>query len=151
MKTTFIGGKVAKSSNSRRFKLKFKRELVSWVFQILALLILMPAAWNKFVGENINVFIFSQLDMEPTGRILIGLFEITACILLLTRSFCHLGAIIAFGTMLGAIIAHSTFLGWEIKGDRGLTLMMLFVVLFSSTIVMYLKRRSLPFVGKSFD
>ena len=88
---------------------RIKKEIISWVFQLLSLAILVPAAWNKFVGERINVYIFTQLNMEPTGRILIGLFEITACILLLTRSFCHFGAIIAFATMLGAIIAHSTF------------------------------------------
>ena len=128
-----------------------KMKILSWFFQILALAILLPAALNKFIGEEVNVYIFTQLGMEPTGRILIGLFEIAACILFLTRNFYHLGAVISFSTMLGAIIAHSTFLGWEIKGDNGLTLMMLCVVLISSMVLMYLKRHSLPFVGKGFD
>ena len=123
----------------------------SWLLQGVSVAILMPAAWNKFVSESINVYIFTQLGMEPTGRIIIGLFEMTACLLLLTRNFCHLGAIIAFATMLGAIIAHSTFLGWQIKGDQGLTLMMLFCVLGCSVGVMYLKRHSLPLLGKVFE
>ena len=119
-----------------------------WLLQIISALILFPAAWAKLSSQMEAIEIFNSLGMEPDGRFLIGLIELGAALALLTRHFAAVGAVLSFGTMLGALIAHTTVLGISALGDGGDKFTMMLILLFSSAIVMSVRRKELPFIGK---
>jgi len=83
---------------------------ILWIFRLIAAGILLPVAVQKLVGAGPSGLIFEALGMEPHGRIIIGLVELTAALLLLSPQAAT-GALLAIGVMLGAIIAHLTVLG----------------------------------------
>jgi putative oxidoreductase len=118
--------------------------------QLVSAVILLMAAMMKFKGDPASIEVFTQLEMEPTGRYLIGAIELAAGLLLLSP-FAATGALLAVGVMTGAIIAHATYLGLEVDGDGGRLVMLLFVVLICSTYVLLTRRRELPLLGSSFD
>ena len=122
---------------------------VLWIFRLLAAGTLLPVAYNKLSGGEMNRMLFEMLEMEPHGRIVIGLVEFTAALLLLSPQ-ASVGSLLAVGVMLGAIIAHVTVLGVKVGGDGGLLVMMLGVVLISSAIVLVARRRELPIIGSTF-
>ncbi len=124
--------------------------LIPWVFQLMAAGVLFPVSLMKLMGSPETKFIFVQLGMEPTGRIIIGLIELVSALFLLTRKFSATGAFLSIGVMCGAIIAHCTVLGMEVQDDGRKMVMMLTVVLVSSLMVAYLRRRQLPFIGNTF-
>ena len=122
--------------------------VVSWVFQILAAVILAMTAVGKITGAEMAVYIFSSLEMEPAGRIIIGMLESLAAIMLLTTNIPHLGAFLGFAVMIGASLAHISVLGLNVQGDGGRLVIMLTLVVISTIAIMYLHRTKLPFVGK---
>jgi putative oxidoreductase len=126
-----------------------KKRMIVCLFQIISAAILFPAAWSKLSSSELSIYIFTELGMEPAGRILIGLIECIAALFLLNPRLAASGALLATGTMLGAIIAHATFLGFDLQGDGGKHIAMLAAVLISSIVVLYLRRKQLPFVGSS--
>lgn len=95
------------------------KNILSWIAQIVAAVILLQTLWFKFGGAAESVYIFSQLGVEPYGRIGSGVVELIAGILLLIPRFNWLGALIGMGTMAGAILSHLTVLGIDILGDGG--------------------------------
>jgi len=112
--------------------------------------ILLPMGFQKLLGGEMSQMLFGTLGMEPHGRVLVGLIEMTAALLLLSRHKAA-GALLAVGIMLGAIIAHATVLGVDVGGDGGRLVMMLGVVLLSSATVLVVRRRELPLVGSTLD
>ena len=70
------------------------KEIALWICQIVAGLILLAVGGVKFLGRPADVFIFSELGMEPFGRHLIGVLEMMAGGMLLTRSFAALGGLL---------------------------------------------------------
>ena len=54
-----------------------------WVLRIIAAVILLQTLFFKFSGAEESVYIFSKLGVEPWGRILSGVIELIAAILLL--------------------------------------------------------------------
>lgn len=127
--------------------MKKSNKYIVWIFQIIAALIFIGVGYMKFKGGAENIMIFEVLDMEPVGRYLIGTIEIIAGLLLLTGTLAATGAFIGIGVMFGAIIAHVTILGYNINNDGGMHIMLLALVLFSCTIVAYIRRKQLPFIG----
>ena len=123
------------------------KKYIVWVFQIIAAVIFIGVGFMKFKGGDADVMIFEVLNMEPTGRFLIGTIEIIAGLLLLTDALAATGAFIGIGVMFGAIIAHVTILGYTINNDGGMHIMMLALVLFSCFVVSYQRRKQLPFIG----
>jgi len=115
--------------------------IVSWAGQIGSALILLQTLFFKFTGSPESVFIFSATGMEPWGRYGIGIVELIASILLLTRNFNWLGALIAFGVMCGAIVAHVTVIGIEVMGDGGLLFGLAILVWLLCAMVFVLNRQ----------
>ena len=120
----------------------------SWVFQILAAAILAMAAIGKITGAEMSVYIFTSLEMEPTGRIIIAMLESLAAIMLLTTNIPHLGAFLGFAVMIGASLAHISVLGIDVQGDGGQLVIRLSMVVIATIAIMYFHRTKLPFVGK---
>ncbi|MGF1448434.1 MAG: DoxX family protein [Opitutales bacterium] len=123
--------------------------IISWVLQIVVALILGQTLFFKFTAAPESVQLFTELGMEPHGRILIGVLELIAVLLLLFPNTVVFGALLSWGVMSGAIIGHLTELGFA--GDR-LSLSLLAIAAWvASTVILYLRRRSLPLVRCMFD
>ena len=127
------------------------QNILSWILQVIAAFILASAAYGKFVGMEPSLFVFEQLQMGPSGRLVIGLIEALAALLLLTPNVPQLGALMGFGTMMGALIAHTTVLGLDTNGDGGMMVAMMGVVVLTTLTVMYIRRRDLPLIGRVLE
>jgi uncharacterized membrane protein YphA (DoxX/SURF4 family) len=119
--------------------------IVSWIAQIVAVIIMGQTLFFKFSGAPESVQLFTELEMEPEGRVLIGILELVACILLLVPSSITFGAMLSSGLMMGAIIGHFTQLGWE--GERFQLGMLAVVVLVACSIILFIRRHTIPLLG----
>jgi len=128
-----------------------KKLVVSWVFQIICVLILLPAVWFKFSSHPSTVFVFESLGMEPFGRYLIATIEALCIMLLLTHNLAATGAILTLGNMLGAFIAHASILGISVKDDGGQLSIMMLVVLVSALIVAVIRKKEILFFKNFSD
>ena len=123
------------------------KNILSWIAQIVAAVILLQTLWFKFGGAAESVYIFSQLGVEPYGRIGSGVVELIAGILLLIPRFNWLGALIGLGTMAGAILSHLTVLGIDILGDGGqLFAYAVITFLCCATVVFLNQEKALSFI-----
>ncbi len=116
--------------------------LLKWPLKIVAAIILLQTLYFKFTGAPESVYIFTQMGMEPWGRIGTGVVELIASILLFVPKFTWLGAALALGTMLGAIGSHLTKLGIEVQGDGGQLFILAVVVAACSAGLLWLEREA---------
>src|SRR5262245_40481241 len=121
--------------------------IVSWGLQLLVAGILLQTLFFKFTGAAESVYIFSTLGVEPWGRILSGIVELVAAILLLVPATTTVGAVLALGVMAGAIGSHLTVLGIEVMGDGGLLFGLALTVFVSSAAILVLRRSEIPLIG----
>ncbi len=119
------------------------RTLLSWALRLVAAAILLQTLFFKFTGAEESVYIFTQLGMEPWGRIATGIAELITSILLLWPRTASLGALGAIGLMIGAISSHLTVLGIEVQGDGGYLFFLGLVVLLAAIGTLYLHWDSL--------
>ena len=110
------------------------------ILRIIAALIMLQTLYFKFSGSEESVYIFSQLGMEPWGRIGTGILELIASILILYPRTTFFGSLLAIGLMLGAIGAHFTKLGIVVKNDGGQLFIYALTVLVSSIILAVIYR-----------
>lgn len=122
---------------------------ISWIARIVAILIMGQTLYFKFSGASESVQLFSELGMEPEGRILIGILELVACILLLIPTSITFGAILGSALMTGAIIGHFTRLGWE--GERFHLGMLAVVVLIACSAILYIHRSTIPLLSSALQ
>ena len=94
------------------------------------------------------VAMFTELGVEPFGRIAAGISELAAVVLLLIPATAALGGLMAAGMMVGAIGSHLAVLGIEVNGDGGLLFGMAIVVLLAGLTVASIRRQSLPIIGR---
>jgi ABC-type Fe3+-siderophore transport system permease subunit len=120
---------------------------LSWTLRLAAAGILLQTLFFKFTASPESVYIFTRVGAEPWGRILSGVAELAASLLLLYTPTAPLGAIVAMGVMAGAVGAHLTVLGIEVQDDRGLLFALAVVVLAACAVILYLHRLDLPVIG----
>jgi uncharacterized membrane protein YphA (DoxX/SURF4 family) len=114
--------------------------IAPWVLRIIAAVIMLQTLYFKFSGSEESVYIFSQLGMEPWGRMATGILELIASILILYPKTTFFGSVLAIGLMLGAVGAHLTKLGIEVKNDGGQLFIYGLLVLLSSFILAIIYR-----------
>lgn len=114
--------------------------IAPWILRILAAVIMLQTLYFKFSGAEESVYIFSQLGMEPWGRIGTGVLELIASILILYPKTTIFGSLLAIGLMLGAVGAHLTKLGIEVKNDGGQLFIYALVVLLASASLIIIYR-----------
>jgi putative oxidoreductase len=114
------------------------RKIISWILQLVAAAILLQTLYFKFTAQPESVYIFSQVGIEPWGRIGTGVAELIASILLLIPRTIAYGALMAVGIMLGAIVTHLFILGIAVRGDGGQLFAYALIVLISSVILLIL-------------
>ena len=122
--------------------------VVSWVFQVVAALILLQTLFFKFTGAEESKYIFTVMGMEPWGRYASGVAELIAAVLLLIPATAPIGAAMAMGVMVGAIGSHLTKLGIVVKDDGGLLFALAVTVFLTSAVVLVLRHGALSVMGK---
>src|SRR5712672_4020652 len=80
-----------------------KLNILFWSLRLLAAVIMLQTLFFKFSGAEESVYIFSQLGIEPWGRIGTGIAELIASILILIPRTTPLGALLGLGIMSGAL------------------------------------------------
>lgn len=123
-------------------------QLLPWALKITAAAILLQTLYFKFSAHPEAVYIFTTLQMEPWGRIGIGVMELITSMLLLIPRTAWLGAGLALGLMTGAIFFHLTKLGIDVYNDGGRLFVMAIVVFIISAVLLWMNRRKIPMVGK---
>jgi len=127
------------------------QKYLSWIFQLIASVILIQTLFFKFSGAAESVYIFTRMGAEPWGRLASGVFEAIAGILLLIPSTIIIGAILSAGVISGAIFSHLFVLGISLPevGDNGELFSLALLVLISNLIVLFIRRKSIPVIGKN--
>jgi len=127
-------------------KLKPAQRSISWVLQLVIVSILGYASFLKLSDDPVEVELFTMLGMESTGRYIIGFIEAAACVLLLLPNAAVHGAILTFGVMLGAMIAHCSKIGFE-----GMTPLAAILLVVSSLVIIYLRRKQIPSIARMLN
>lgn len=91
--------------------------LFIWLLRLLAAVIMLQTLYFKFTAHEQSVKLFTELGMEPWGRIGTGVMELVASVLLLVPRTTKFGALLGAGLMSGAIFFHLTKLGIIFDGD----------------------------------
>ncbi len=112
-----------------------------WIFRLLAAVIMLQTLYFKFTASEESVYIFTTLQMEPWGRIGIGVLELLASALILYHRTTAWGALLGMGLMAGALFSHLTQLGIEVKGDGGLLFVYACVVFVACLLLVLLYRK----------
>lgn len=114
-----------------------------WTLRVVPAVILLQTLFFKFTGAPESVWIFTQIGAEPWGRILSGIIELVAVVLIVTPAFSVYGAILGTLLMLGAIGAHLTKLGIVVQGDGGLLFGMAILTLICCMALAWIQREKL--------
>ncbi|MEO5681488.1 MAG: DoxX family protein [Chitinophagaceae bacterium] len=101
------------------------QNILQWVLRLVAAYIMLQTLYFKFTGHEQSVRLFTELGMEPWGRIGTGVCELIASLLILYPRTTGWGAGLGTGLMAGAIFFHLTKLGIKFDGDYGLFTMAL--------------------------
>lgn len=123
--------------------------IINWVLRLVPAVIVGRVALMKFTAGPKALMIFKSLDMEPGGRILIGVIETICVVLLLSSRISAWGAILCLGVMTGAVIAHVSVLGFD--GAAGQLFIMAIITSISTLMLLYRLRSQVPFVSDMFD
>jgi uncharacterized membrane protein YphA (DoxX/SURF4 family) len=113
-----------------------------WALRLLAAIILLQTLFFKFTAAEESVYIFTQIGMEPWGRIGVGIMELIAALFILYPKTTPFGAIMAIGLMAGAIFFHLTKLGIVVQNDGGQLFVYAVLVLLASSALVVIYRKS---------
>lgn len=117
-------------------------KIISWITAIISALIMIQTLYFKFTTAPESVYIFSQLGLEPYGRIGVGLAELFASVCLVVPKSRFLGALMGIGLMLSALLSHLTILGIEVMNDGGYLFALCLIVLASCTLCLFIERKN---------
>ncbi len=114
-----------------------------WALKLIAAFIMLQTLYFKFTAAPESIYIFTQIGMEPVGRIGIGIMELIASILILIPATTVFGAILGVGLMSGAIFFHLSKLGINVMDDGGQLFIYAVIVFLCSLILAFLNRTTL--------
>ena len=122
--------------------------VLDWILRLTAAVILAQTLWFKFTAAPESVYIFDKVGLGAPGRIGSGIAELIAAVLLVIPRTAWLGAFLALGVMGVAIMSHLTVLGIVVMDDHGELFGLAVTVAVCSAIVLLVRRRDIPLVGK---
>jgi uncharacterized membrane protein YphA (DoxX/SURF4 family) len=117
--------------------------ILTWMARIIAAVILLQTLFFKFSGAAESVQLFTQLGVEPWGRIGTGVLELIAATLILIPVAAWLGAVLAIGLMTGAILSHVFVIG-VLRNDGGQLFSYAVIVLACALFSFWMSRRQVP-------
>lgn len=125
-------------------------KILIWLLRLVPAILLLQTLFFKFSGADESVYLFTQLGMEPWGRIGTGILELMAGILILYPKTTGIGAVMAMGLMSGALYFHFTKLGLVVLNDGGLLFGYAVTVFITCGILVLLHFRNIIQLIKSF-
>ena len=123
------------------------KNYLSLALRIIVAVILLQTLRFKFLAHPDSIYIFTQVGMEPWGRIGIGVLELIASILLFITKKIWIGAGLSAGLMAGAVMMHLTMIGIEVKGDGGTLFYTAIATLILSLMILWGKKKDIPFLN----
>lgn len=125
------------------------KNLLLWTCRIVAALIMLQTLYFKFTASPESVYIFSQVGMEPVGRIATGIAELLASVFILIPKTSLIGATLSLIIMIGALATHISILGIEVMNDGGQLFIYAIIVALASlyVILRHTKKRKKPVVS----
>jgi uncharacterized membrane protein YphA (DoxX/SURF4 family) len=114
-----------------------------WALRVIAAVIMLQTLYFKFTAHEQSVALFTQLGIEPWGRIGTGVMELIASVLILYPRTTGWGAALGLGLMGGAIFFHLTKLGIVFYGDA--VLFTYAVITFVCCLILFVKYRQQVF------
>lgn len=132
-----------------------KKVIVLCFFKVVLAGLYLMMAIPKFGGNDITVHIFTTLGIEPWGRYLTGVIELSTFVLILVPRTAIYGIILSLGVLSGAILSHLTILGIVVQNGTGTVndggeIFTTALIMLSLTFVnLFLNRRSIPIIGNS--
>ena len=118
-------------------------KIISWITALISSAIMLQTLYFKFTAAPESVYIFTQLGLEPFGRIGVGVAELIASVVLIIPKSRFLGALMSIGLMMGAVLGHLTKLGIDVMNDGGYLFALCLIVLTSSLTCLYVERKQL--------
>lgn len=115
------------------------RTKICILLRVIAAGILFQTLYFKFTGAAESREIFTTLGVEPWGRIMAGVAELVAGILLLVPLTQTVGAAIGLGVMIGAILSHVLVLGIAVQNDGGLLFILACAVFSACALILTLQ------------
>lgn len=122
-------------------------KITEWILSLIAAFILLQTLYFKFTGHPESIYIFTQIGMEPVGRIGSGIVELIAGILLLIPRYRVYGAIIGIVVISGALFFHLTSLGVIVRNDGGQLFFYALAVFIACLIILIFRKKEIPLVG----
>lgn len=103
--------------------------------RVVAAVIMIQTLFFKFTGHSQSVELFTQLGVEPWGRVGTGILELIASILLFVPKGIKYGVLLTIALMLGALFTHISKLGFE--GENLQLSIMAIITLVSGSYIFY--------------
>ena len=116
---------------------------VSIALRIIPAIIILQTLYFKFSAHQDSVALFSELGVEPYGRIGLGILELITAIMLIVPKTSQMGALASVGLMIGAIFTHLFIIGVVFQDDGGALFAMAVITFVCSAIFLFLSRQKL--------
>ncbi|RYY53620.1 MAG: DoxX family protein [Chitinophagaceae bacterium] len=123
-------------------KIKTRNRLLL-IPKLIAAAIMLQTLFFKFSASPESVYIFSAIGLEPWGRIVSGIMELIAAVMILIPATSAVGALLGIGIMAGALVTHFTTIGLVVMGDGGLLFGYCLLVLACCLFIAIAKRSQL--------
>jgi uncharacterized membrane protein YphA (DoxX/SURF4 family) len=126
-----------------------------WAAQVVVAVVLAQTLFFKFTYAPETQVIFADRGGRPAATA-VGIVELLCVVLLLIPRTAVFGAALALLVISGAIVTHLTSLGIQVvdpatgQGDGGLLFGLAVVVAVGSALVLVVRRRELPLLGRLF-
>ncbi len=120
------------------------------LLKIILSIIIGQTLFFKFSGAAESIYIFTQLGVEPWGRIGLGIIELIAILLLWFPHTLKYGIVLVFGLMLGAMASHLFLLGIVVLNDGGKLFILAVVSFLAALLLAYYKREEFKLLISNF-
>lgn len=94
-------------------------KIFQWGPRLVLAALFFSMAVPKFLAPDITVHIFTELGVEPWGRIFTGLVEFSVAVMLIFPKSFKAGVVGSLGVLAGALFSHLFILGIVISNQTG--------------------------------
>lgn len=119
------------------------------ISSIAAAIIFLQTLYFKFAAAPESVYIFTELGVEPFGRIGLGVIELITATLLIFKRTSFVGGILGLGIITGAILSHLLVLGIVVQNDGGTLFVLAISVFILCLITVILQKEKWTFFKES--
>lgn len=127
----------------------YNKVFISRVLRIIAAAIFLETLYYKFTAHPDSVYIFTQLGLEPWGRIGLGVVELIIASLILIPKTQVIGMVSGFFVISGAVFSHLLYLGINVRNDGGKLFLLAVIVFIASFIYLVINRKAIRFSIKN--